>query len=193
MYFLDAAPRLREICDHAGILGIVERLVGEKVRMIQEMALVKPANVGSEKPWHQDLAYFDWHPAGGVIGVWIALDPATVENGCMFVLPGSQNAGPVAHIHLRDCQIPDERVAVENSVAVPLQPGGLLFFHSLIHHGTPPNESPSGRRALQCHYAGLSCVQRSLREHADDFYEGDLYGGCRTPEAVAVADLAGAH
>jgi phytanoyl-CoA hydroxylase len=154
------------------------------------MALVKPAHVGSEKPWHQDLAYFDWHPAEKVIGVWIALDAATVENGCMFVLPGSHTTGPVAHIHLRDCQIPDERVGIENSVAVPLRPGGALFFHSLLYHGTPPNDSPSSRRALQFHYAGLSCVQRSLREHADDFYDGDMYGGCRTPKTVAVADLA---
>jgi hypothetical protein len=71
-----------------------------------------------------------------------------------------------------------------------LRPGGALFFHSLLYHGTPPNDSPSSRRALQFHYAGLSCVQRSLREHADDFYDGDMYGGCRTPKTVAVADLA---
>lgn len=189
MHFVDVAPRLNDAATHSRILTIVERLVGERVRMIQDMALVKPAHVGSEKPWHQDLAYFDWHPADKVIGVWIALDAATVDNGCMFMLPGSQNEGPVGHIHLRDCQIPDERVAVNNSVAVPLQPGGVLFFHSLIHHGTPPNDSPSGRRALQFHYAGVSAAQRSLRDHATDFFEGDLYGGCRTSKPLALADI----
>lgn len=189
MHFVAAAPRLRETSEHPGVLAIVERLVGEKVRMIQDMALVKPAQVGSEKPWHQDLAYFDWHPADKVIGVWIALDEASVENGCMCVLPGSHTGGPAAHIHLRDCQIPDERVVTERTVAVPLKPGGALFFHSLLHHGTPPNESPLGRRAVQFHYAGVSCTQRTLQEHAADFFDGEMYAGCRTPGAVAVADL----
>jgi phytanoyl-CoA hydroxylase len=191
MHFVAASPPLRAISEHAGVLDIVGRLVGEEVRMIQDMALVKPAHIGSEKPWHQDLAYFDWHPADGVIGVWIALDAATVENGCMCVLPGSHAAGPVAHVHLRDCQIPDERVTAENSVAVPLQPGGALFFHSLLHHGTPPNASVFGRRALQFHYAGLSCLQRSLRAHATDFFEGDTYRGCRAPHTVTLAELTG--
>ena len=54
--------RNRFLFQHAGVLDIVSRLVGEEVRMIQDMALVKSANIGSEKPWHQDLAYFDWHP-----------------------------------------------------------------------------------------------------------------------------------
>lgn len=189
MGFVGCAPRLREISEHRAIREIVERLAGEKVRMIQDMALVKPAHIGSEKPWHQDLAYFDWHPADKVLGVWIALDAAGVENGCMFVLPGSQADGPVAHIHLRDCQIPDERVAADGCVAVPLQLGGALFFHSLLHHGTPPNGSDSARRALQFHYSGVTCTQRSLRAHAADFFDGDLYAGCRTGKAMALADL----
>ena len=189
MHFVDVAPHLQALSNQATIHRIVEGLVGETAQLIHDMALVKPAHIGSEKPWHQDLAYFDWHPAGGVIGVWIALDVATVENGCMFVLPGSHAAGPVAHIHNRDCQIPDERVEIENSVAVPLQPGGALFFHSLLHHGTPPNDSPTGRQALQFHYAGVSCARRSLHDHAGDFFEGDLYAGCRTPRTVALAEI----
>jgi phytanoyl-CoA hydroxylase len=189
MHFVDAAPHLRAASEHATVLSIVERLVGEKVRLIQDMALVKPAHVGSEKPWHQDLAYFDWHPADRVVGVWIALDTATVENGCMFLLPGSQAVGPVPHQHLRDCQIPDEQIATENCVAVPLEPGGALFFHSLLHHGTPHNNSPMGRRAVQYHYAGLSCTKRSLKEHANDFFAGDLYAGCRTTKTLALNEI----
>ena len=109
---------------------------------------MKPPFHGAEKPWHQDTAYFDYTPLGGVIGVWIALDEATVENGCMQVIPGSHLDGPAKHYHVRDCQLEDGGVRVDRAVVVPLKPGGALFFSGLIHHGTPPNTSGDRRRAL---------------------------------------------
>ncbi|HZQ98148.1 MAG TPA: phytanoyl-CoA dioxygenase family protein, partial [Chloroflexota bacterium] len=131
------------------------------------------------KPWHQDTAYFDWTPLGGVIGVWIALDEATVENGCMQVIPGSHLDGPVPHFHVRDCQVADDRVRVDRAHVVPLDPGGVLFFSGLIHHGTPPNLSGDRRRALQYHYAAVECRNMTIQEHAELFNEGGAYAGCR--------------
>ncbi|HEU5317653.1 MAG TPA: phytanoyl-CoA dioxygenase family protein [Chloroflexota bacterium] len=163
-------PRLRRMLD---------ALIDPESRLIQDMALLKPPRVGSEKPWHQDTAYFDWLPLGGIVGCWIALDPATVENGCMQVIPGTHDEGPVAHFHHRDCQIADERVQVERAIAIPLAPGGVLFFSGLIHHGTPPNYSSDRRRALQFHYAAANCRHMTFEEHAALFNEGGLYAGCR--------------
>jgi phytanoyl-CoA hydroxylase len=148
--------------------------------MIQDMALVKPPYHGSEKPWHQDTAYFDFLPLGGIVGVWIALDPATVENGCMQVIPGSQHDGPTPHFHVRDCQMADGRVRVDRAHVVPLRPGGALFFSGLLHHGTPPNLSGDRRRALQFHYAAAGCRNMTIQEHAELFNEGGAYAGCRT-------------
>jgi phytanoyl-CoA hydroxylase len=167
---LTMQPRLRRLLD---------RLIQPDSRLIQDMALLKPPRVGSEKPWHQDTAYFDWLPLGGIVGCWIALDPATVENGCMQVIPGTHLEGPVAHFHHRDCQMADERVQVNRAIAVPLAPGGVLFFSGLIHHGTPPNYSPDRRRALQFHYAAAECRNMTFEEHAALFNEGGLYAGCR--------------
>ncbi len=65
--------------------GVVSSLIGPNPILFQEMALVKPPFVGSEKPWHQDNAYFSVSQLDQVIGVWIALDDAEVENGCMHV------------------------------------------------------------------------------------------------------------
>jgi phytanoyl-CoA hydroxylase len=167
---LTRQPRLRRMLD---------QLIGPGSRLIQDMALLKPPRVGSEKPWHQDTAYFDWLPLGGIVGCWIALDPATVENGCMQVIPGTHLEGPVAHFHHRDCQIADERVQVNRAIAIPLAPGGVLFFGGLIHHGTPPNYSGDRRRALQFHYAAAECRTMTFEEHAALFSEGGLYAGCR--------------
>lgn len=172
-------PRLQTLTMQARLRGMLDHLIGPESRLIQDMALLKPPKVGSEKPWHQDTAYFDWLPLGGIVGCWIALDEATVANGCMQVIPGTHLNGPVAHFHQRDCQIADERVQVDRAIAVPLKPGGVLFFSGLIHHGTPPNLSADRRRALQFHYAAAECQHMSFEEHAALFNEGGLYAGCR--------------
>jgi phytanoyl-CoA hydroxylase len=119
--------------------------------MIQDMALLKPPAMGREKPWHQDHAFFNYPMGTPIVGVWIALDEATVANGCMQLLPGLHK-DPIIHFKRRDWQICDTFVLGRGSVAAPLKPGGLLFFDGLLPHGTPQNSSGLRRRALQYHY-----------------------------------------
>jgi len=177
--FCKLEPRLEAVARHPRLVPLLDQLIEPSHRLIQDMALIKPPFHGSEKPWHQDTAYFDWTPLGGIIGVWIALDPATIDNGCMQVIPGSHRDGPAPHFHVRDCQMADERIRVDRAVVVPLQPGGALFFSGLLHHGTPPNLSGDRRRALQYHYAAAECRNMTIREHAELFNEGGAYAGCR--------------
>ena len=87
-----------------------------------------------------------------MVTAWIALNEASVENGCMFLIPGSHREGPVVHFKRRDWQICDDQVQTERVVAAPLRPGGVLLFDSYLHHGTPANASPRRRRALQFVY-----------------------------------------
>ena len=178
-YFEKADERLARAAAHPRITALLDQLIDPGHRLIQDMALMKPPFKGSEKPWHQDNAYFDWTPLDGVIGVWIALDPATVENGCMQIVPGSHLNGPARHYHVRDCQLPDQRMALDRVQVVPLQPGGVLFFSGLIHHGTPANMSSGRRRALQFHYAAARCRRMTFREHMEYFSDGAYYAGCR--------------
>ena len=147
--------------EHAVLVAIVEKLIGSKAKMFQDMALLKPPRIGREKPWHQDMAYFPLSPPEWIVGTWTALDRATAENGCLHVIPGSHHAGPRPHYHDRDCQLRDEDVAVEKDVIIPLAPGGVLFFSGLIHHGTPPNNSAARRRSIQFHYASINCKKKS--------------------------------
>jgi phytanoyl-CoA hydroxylase len=152
--FVGFDDRLKALSSHAGLLAVVSCLMnGRKPAMFQDMALIKPPRLGREKPWHQDHAYFDYPLGTPVIGVWIALDEATVENGCMQILPGRHREGPIVHFQRRDWQICDDAILGSKSVAAPLKPGGLLFFDGMLPHGTPHNSSPSRRRALQFHYA----------------------------------------
>jgi phytanoyl-CoA hydroxylase len=134
--------------------GIVSALLGPGSILFQEMALVKPPFIGSEKPWHQDNAYFSFAPLDAILGVWIALDDATAENGCMHTIPGGHQAGAFRHHHGDDCEIDKGLLEIERAVPVPVPAGGAMFFYGLLPHQTPPNFSPERRRALQFHFRG---------------------------------------
>jgi len=153
-HFVEVEPRLKALSHHPRLLATVRALLGGfELQLFQDMALLKPPHLGREKPWHQDLAYFDYPLGTPIVGVWIALDEATIENGCMQVMPGLHREGPLAHFQRRDWQICDDNILGKKSLAVPLKPGGLLLFDGLLPHGTPHNKSAQRRRALQFHYA----------------------------------------
>lgn len=144
--------RLDAIMRKPRIWDMVTRLLGDREPIcFQEMALLKPPG-GREKPWHQDHAYFNLAMGEPVVGVWIALDDATVDNGCMHVLPGSHRDGAHIHFKRRDWQICDTDILGQSITTVPFKAGGLMFFDGLLQHGTPHNPTTQRRRALQFHY-----------------------------------------
>lgn len=169
MWFVEYDARLKALSQHPELIDLMTRLIGETPRLYQDMALIKPPRGGREKPWHQDHAYFDLPLDTTVVGAWIALDEATVENGCMVIKPGSHRQGPVIHFQRRDWQICDTHVRRGEAVAVPLKPGGCLLFHSLIHHGTPANDTDLRRRAVQYHYCPASAVKSKPEERLATF------------------------
>ena len=178
MSFADYDQRLNKLAHHPLLLELVQRLIGEAPVLFQSMALLKPPRLGRDKPWHQDHAYFQLELNTRVVGCWIALDEATIQNGCMVIAPGSHLQGPVVHFRRRDWQICDTDVDNSGAVAVPLKPGGLLLFQSLLHHGTPPNKSMSRRRALQFHYRPQSAPLTTQEERLAIFGGEGLGAEC---------------
>ena len=163
--FVEFEPALKAMAYHPGLLQVVRRMIGEDdIVLYTNFALLKPPRLGREKPWHQDNAYFGFPPGTKIVGVWVALDEATVANGCMQLLPELRKRGANLHFKRRDWQICDDEVLGRRSVAAPLPPGGLLFFDGMLPHGTPENRTPSRRRALQFHYVAASARQGSEEE-----------------------------
>lgn len=152
MGFVTYDDRLAAMSEEPRLLALLQRLIQATPTMFQDMALLKPP-VGREKPWHQDKAYFTYPVETRVVGVWIALDEATLENGCMHVFPGAHRDGPLTHFLRRDWQICDTQTLGKSCAAIPLKPGGCLLFDGLLPHGTPHNHTSQRRRALQFHYA----------------------------------------
>ncbi|MEO8206422.1 MAG: phytanoyl-CoA dioxygenase family protein [Chthoniobacterales bacterium] len=155
------------------IQGITSSLLGPNPKLMMSMAMIKPPFIAGEKPWHQDTAYFSITPINSVMGVWIALDPATVKNGCMHVLKGRHKDGPKKHHHTFDCEMLPDRYDASESTPVELPVGGAMFFHGLLPHQTPPNSSSDRRRALQFHYHAANSKSVEREEYDRIFVEAD--------------------
>lgn len=119
------------------------------------------------QPWHQDSLYFtfDRHPQ---VGMWLATSEATLDNGCLWVAPGSHSE-PL-HRHVPDRR-PDANLGYlevvdyefQDAVPVLMQPGDVLFFHSFLLHKSDDNRATSRRTALVYHY-GEPGTSRLLEE-----------------------------
>lgn len=188
MWFADQLPIFEYLSSsQPHIHEPLRAMLGENPLLFQDMALVKPPFIGSEKPWHQDNAYFSVKPLDAVCGVWIALDDATVENGCMHVIPGGHKTGALGHVRGRDCEIPLEKIDRARVRPVEIPAGGAMFFKGMLPHQTPPNTSPQRRRALQFHYRSRASELIPKEEYAQLFSEVDPATGECCPASCAFA------
>jgi len=147
--FMSAACR-------AEILDIVEPLIGPDIKLFGSQCFMKPPG-GVQKPYHQDSAYFTIEPVS-LVTCWIALDDVTVENGCMWVIPGSHVDGIYDHSQpwevagRVDMQVPDDSIDRSREVSITLSSGSCSFHHSVLLHRSGPNLTDSHRRGLAVHY-----------------------------------------
>lgn len=94
-----------------------------------------------------------------IVGVWIALNAATVVNGCMRLLAGAHRDGPKPHFMRHDWQICDDQIVGRRHLVAPMEPGDVLLFSSKLPHGTPTNHTNQKRWAVQFHFAPHSAVE----------------------------------
>jgi phytanoyl-CoA hydroxylase len=121
---------------------------------VQTMLYFKPPGARGQAA-HQDQYYLRVKP-GTCIAAWMALDPCDEENGCLEVVPGSQD-WPVLCTTPADTaeSFTDVTVPLPDGAAlvpVPMEPGDVLFFNGSLVHGSKPNRSGRFRRALVGHY-----------------------------------------
>ncbi len=143
------------------LLDIVEDLLGTSaIWFFADKSLLKPPKIGVEKPWHQDLPYFPFEPKNEPhihVAVWIALDEATVENGCMQYIPGTHKLGNITTNHidtygLGHLAVDSSKVDTSKAVIVEAKPGDASFHDGLTLHYSAPNTSDKPRWALVLDY-----------------------------------------
>ena len=138
------------------LLDIVECLLGPDIRLIHYQGLHKPPKSGGEVGWHQDNHYFKV-ANDRTITVWLALDDATIDNGCMWYLPG-RHVRPIEHEQLWDTSHKKGFYyairGLDESGAVPAEvnKGGLAIHHCLMPHRSLKNKTDKARRSIAMHF-----------------------------------------
>ncbi|HKY15365.1 MAG TPA: phytanoyl-CoA dioxygenase family protein, partial [Microthrixaceae bacterium] len=148
------SPELTAVATDARWASIVMPLLGTgDARLYWEQAVAKPPQARTELPWHQDNGYTPLVPEEYVT-CWLALDDATIDNGCLWVIPGSHHQGTVRH---RNSEGPF-RVGHDGDpsegIPVPVGRGSVLVFSSLMMHRSGPNITDRDRRAWIIQFCG---------------------------------------
>jgi len=163
------APELAEGHFRANAMEIARQLLGPAGSSSGEHAIFKPARIGAETPWHQDEAYWAEDYEYNAFSLWMPLQPATMQNGCMQFIPGSHKQEVLPHhsighdprVHgLEMDQLPT------GAVACPLAAGGCTIHHNRTFHYAGANRSDMPRRA----YILTFGTPRAKRISTRDFY-----------------------
>jgi ectoine hydroxylase-related dioxygenase (phytanoyl-CoA dioxygenase family) len=159
-------PVFHAFCTEPRALDLVAELLGPELDCFLSQFIFKQPGAAGQ-PWHQDSYYFPFDRTPQV-GLWLAVTDAALDNGPLWVLPGSQREPIHAHVpdrrgpayaHLAYVEITDH----DMSGAVPalLDPGDLLVFHSHLMHRSTDNVSRRWRAAMVYHYAQAGTVDRT--------------------------------
>jgi ectoine hydroxylase len=152
------------------VVGGMERLLGGEIYHYHSKLTMKRPRVGGAFEWHQDYGY--WYNNAclfpDMASVFIALDPATRENGCLQVLKGSHRLGRLDHGRVggqtgADMERVEQAMKVLEHVYVEMAPGDALFFHANTLHTSSQNLSDAPRNALLCAYNRAS--NNPYKEH----------------------------
>ncbi len=145
----DAFSRKPALAGLAAGLGIVQPL------LLQSMYIFKQPGIGAEVSWHTDHTFL-WTEPQSVIGFWVALEDATIENGCLWCLPGQHRdrarsrfrrtaSGTTMEVH--------DAAPYDTSEAIPLpaETGTLVVLHGTLPHQSGANTSGRSRHAYTLH------------------------------------------
>lgn len=146
-------PAMRELILDERIGQMAAALEGiDGIRVWHDQALIKQP-WGNPTAWHLDAPYWSFSSVHS-ISIWIALDDATLQNGCLYFLPGShkkqsfdnvgigQNIGDLFRVYPEFGEI--------EPVPAPMKAGSCSFHNGLVAHGAGANMTPRSRRAMTC-------------------------------------------
>jgi ectoine hydroxylase-related dioxygenase (phytanoyl-CoA dioxygenase family) len=149
---------------HPVIVDVLTKVIGPDVKAMQSMLFIKSAGMPGQA-WHQDEDFIPTRDRT-LTGAWMAMDRATVDNGCLWVIPGSHKAGILWELHDTDdprfdCTAESKGFPYRDEDAVPVevQAGAIVFFNGYLLHRSLPNRLETGyRRSLVNHYMSASSL-----------------------------------
>lgn len=152
--WMDNEP-IRNLILDSRIGRMAARLAGvDGVRIWHDQALVKQP-WANPTGWHLDNPYWSFH-SRDAITIWVALDDATLENGCLWFLPGTHKSATFDNVgigpNIGDLFKVYPQWRAIKAVPAPMKAGSCSFHNALLAHGAGPNFTPGWRRAMTCAY-----------------------------------------
>jgi len=149
----DLIPEFKQVTYSEKVKNLARSLKLKKPAIIQSMYIFKQPKIGGTVTPHRDSTFMDTYPAL-LYGVWIALEDASLDNGCLWYVPGSQKektslrlvrktteTGGVTSVY--EGQPPDNKP--EEYVAIPVKKGSMVIIHGEVVHKSEQNHSEKSR------------------------------------------------
>lgn len=162
---MHTGPAIFNMMRHARLLDLVEDLIGPEITSnpIQHVRIKPPATDMRDGENRGHITKTEWHQDRGVtqeladdtkmITVWIAVNDATEENGCLQVLEGSHSKDDLLpHCPLPQIGIPDEFIDEAKVKPLPVTAGGVVIFHPMCAHNSLENHTDGIRWSFDLRY-----------------------------------------
>ena len=156
----DRVPEFGAFCRQPVIRDTLISVGMTAPELWQTMYIFKQPGIGGEVRWHQDATYLKTEPPS-VIGVWVALEDAGKDNGCLWVQPGGHRA-PLRETYEVDHSTgkgalrtldPAPWPTAGEAVALEVPAGSMVVFSDRLPHYSSPNRSSRSRHAFAMHFA----------------------------------------
>jgi phytanoyl-CoA hydroxylase len=146
------APALARL---AGDIGLADPL------LLQSMYIFKQPKIGGEVVCHQDSTFLITDPLS-VVGFWFALEDATLDNGCLWALPGRHRDPIRQRFRRQDGAMVTDTLdpapwPAEDAVPLEANKGTLILLHGQLPHLSGPNTSPVSRQVYTLHVIDGAC------------------------------------
>jgi ectoine hydroxylase-related dioxygenase (phytanoyl-CoA dioxygenase family) len=159
------------LCAHPRILDAVASVLGDDLVLLMSHLIVKPPHDGLAVEWHQDKPYWKSVRGTDIVTVWLAIDDADRENGCMEVLPRTQaehQALPMVKTDGSDLlgvRVEVDATTESSRLPVELRAGDASIHDAHIIHGSRANRSPRRRAGYTMRYGSARTTHVDVASH----------------------------
>lgn len=175
----DLIPAFEKIAYSEALLSLSKSLGLKQPSIVQSQYIFKQAKIGGKVNPHTDSTFIYTEPLS-CLGVWIALEEATVENGCLMAIPGSHKLPLIQRFVRNKMDTGTEFVAlntenedwnIEEMEALPVNKGDLILLHGQLVHASYANRSEQSRHAFVLHLIDLNSEwpKDNWLQRPDDF------------------------
>ncbi|WP_447040949.1 phytanoyl-CoA dioxygenase family protein [Streptomyces sp. DSM 118878] len=162
-------PPLRELPLHNKALAVARELIGDDAELDFDMMIHKDPHTAVATPWHQDAAYWVDMPDRRAVSIWIAMDDASLDNGCMWYVQGSHKKPIRPHRPTSDgknieCDCSEDE---PGATPVPVRAGEAVAHSGSTLHYSRGNTTSGTRRAYILNYRPAAMIQLERERGAD--------------------------